>query len=440
MEKFDRQVRIWGTHGQHIIQTSHVCVIGSSPVACEIVKNLALPGIGRLTMVAVNSTDSTDSPNEQFWDMNTWNVTQIDWNAETMSSAWFWKSFDLIIITTGCSDVLKVFRQIKSPPSLLCGTFERNGFVTFLSGEPHFVVESHQKHSIPDLRLGALRGDLSQFYSSFNIREESFPDLPFAALLYHVRENVLKEKKSHQPICRDDLKRQIIALQKKVSPSTQTPNFVEALRFSHLASDSIEALPENVIRCLGLKDKLCQVPFNRDVQTLLRALSLYLKSPQSEGQLPLSGVIPDMESNYEFYTALRKAYSDAAAKDVKLLSEHVLQEGAPIAVEKIESFCRNCRHIDVIEPVGSLIDLETYLSNEVTGSAEIIKSVFRSGFSKKPDEEERRKFHPCISFVAGIAAQEATKVLTHQFLPLHNTLVYEGERGHLSSIKIKSNQ
>ncbi|CEP63553.1 Ula1p LALA0_S08e05226g [Lachancea lanzarotensis] len=432
MDKFDRQVRIWGTHGQHIIETSHVCVVGSSPFAFEIVKNLALPGIGCLTMIATNSRDLEQN---QFWNMKTWNVTQIDWNAEKMGSDVFWSDFELIIITTGQNDVLKVFRQIKSPPVLLCSTSGQNGFVTFLSGEPHFVVESHPEHTIPDLRLGALRSDLSQFYSEFLKNTVCISDLPFAALLYHACENVLKEKKPHQVINRHDLKDQINVLQNKVSPNTQLPNFFEALRFAHLALERTETLPENVIRCLALKDVSCQIPFNQNVQTLLRALSSFLDTPYSEGQLPLAGIIPDMESSYEMYTALRNAYSGAAENDVKIFHNLVSSEVSHIEIDQVKSFCRNCRHINVIEPIGKLGDFESVLNDETTDST-IIKNVLHSCLSEALKKEDKRRFYPCISFVAGIAAQEAIKVLTHQFLPLHNTLVYEGELGRLRSIKI----
>ena len=44
-DKYDRQIRLWGAHGQRILSTSHVLLLGASPSGTEALKNLVLPGI-----------------------------------------------------------------------------------------------------------------------------------------------------------------------------------------------------------------------------------------------------------------------------------------------------------------------------------------------------------------------------------------------------------
>lgn len=50
-DKYDRQLRLWGGHGQRALSQAHVVALGSDVTACESLKNLVLPGVGRVTVV-----------------------------------------------------------------------------------------------------------------------------------------------------------------------------------------------------------------------------------------------------------------------------------------------------------------------------------------------------------------------------------------------------
>lgn len=50
-KRYDRQLRLWGDHGQSHLESSHVCLINATATGTEIVKNLILPGIGAFTIV-----------------------------------------------------------------------------------------------------------------------------------------------------------------------------------------------------------------------------------------------------------------------------------------------------------------------------------------------------------------------------------------------------
>lgn len=43
MQKYDRQMRLWGGHGQALLESSRVCALGTSALICETLKNLVLP-------------------------------------------------------------------------------------------------------------------------------------------------------------------------------------------------------------------------------------------------------------------------------------------------------------------------------------------------------------------------------------------------------------
>ncbi|PFH38441.1 ThiF family protein [Besnoitia besnoiti] len=51
VDRYDRQIRIWGEHGQSELGHASVLVLGSSATAGEVLKNLVLPGIRRFVVV-----------------------------------------------------------------------------------------------------------------------------------------------------------------------------------------------------------------------------------------------------------------------------------------------------------------------------------------------------------------------------------------------------
>lgn len=49
-QRYDRQLRLWHRKGQTALEQAHVLVVGATPLAGQIVKNLALPGLGACTL------------------------------------------------------------------------------------------------------------------------------------------------------------------------------------------------------------------------------------------------------------------------------------------------------------------------------------------------------------------------------------------------------
>ena len=45
--RYDRQLRLWGEHGQAAMEECSVCLINGSAVGAEALKNLVLPGARR---------------------------------------------------------------------------------------------------------------------------------------------------------------------------------------------------------------------------------------------------------------------------------------------------------------------------------------------------------------------------------------------------------
>ena len=50
-KRYDRQLRVWGPHGQEALGRTAVAVLGSGPAASEALKNLVLGGVGSFVVV-----------------------------------------------------------------------------------------------------------------------------------------------------------------------------------------------------------------------------------------------------------------------------------------------------------------------------------------------------------------------------------------------------
>lgn len=65
-DKYDRQIRLWGGHGQKILANSNVLLLGANPSGTETLKNLILPAVGRFTVVDGDLVTARDCGNNFF--------------------------------------------------------------------------------------------------------------------------------------------------------------------------------------------------------------------------------------------------------------------------------------------------------------------------------------------------------------------------------------
>lgn len=50
-DKYDRQLRLWGPHGQRALMTSSILLLNADGAGAETLKNLVLPGLGCFTII-----------------------------------------------------------------------------------------------------------------------------------------------------------------------------------------------------------------------------------------------------------------------------------------------------------------------------------------------------------------------------------------------------
>ena len=64
--KYDRQLRLWGAHGQRALATAKICLLNAGPTGTEALKNLVLPGCGYVTIVDSKIVTEADLANNFF--------------------------------------------------------------------------------------------------------------------------------------------------------------------------------------------------------------------------------------------------------------------------------------------------------------------------------------------------------------------------------------
>lgn len=58
--RYDRQLRLWGEHGQSALEKAEILVCGVNTTTCELTKNLILPGVGRVILADADTVTETD--------------------------------------------------------------------------------------------------------------------------------------------------------------------------------------------------------------------------------------------------------------------------------------------------------------------------------------------------------------------------------------------
>lgn len=122
-KKYDRQLRIWGAHGQQALESTRICLLNCSPTGSETLKNLVLGGIASFTVVDQAVVEASDLGNNFFLESSHLGSSRAQHVTELLkelneavngnfvsesprilieSQASFFKGFDLVIATQAC--------------------------------------------------------------------------------------------------------------------------------------------------------------------------------------------------------------------------------------------------------------------------------------------------------------------------------------------------
>lgn len=443
MNRYDRQLRLWGSEGQKLISESHICLVGPETMLLqECFKNLALLGTSKFSWVRSN----TDGPREDLFysDLDT-ELSPLNPAGVEISKFWlvdsskklhecqFWAQFSVIMIVSEhrvSSAILHSMEQSRVPviPLFSSGVC---GYVYIRTTEPHLIIDTHPDYQVPLLHLGNPWPELSQFLSKFKLMYTSAlncAQLPYVVLLYNALQRMkMEDLDVTTKNVRETLEKWYLG---EDNPDGAFDlNYDEAVRFAHLCS----------VTDADTKTRLCKLArelrpvnftnsYNRDISTMISALDDYVAIYFSVMVTP---GLPDMESSNAIYRALESVYLAKARSDGQNY-RRILDEKSSYAQmdpSRVDNFCQNFRNVDRMHP--SVTTLADFFDGAIdcsydAGLLDILK--WQVGNNLHPTKLERDlnipASYPTASFIAGLACQEAVKLITHQYTPVHNVTVY----------------
>ncbi|XP_041125206.1 NEDD8-activating enzyme E1 regulatory subunit [Polyodon spathula] len=512
-QKYDRQLRLWGDHGQDALENAHVCLINACATGTEILKNLVLPGIGAFTIVDGHKVRGDDVGNNFFLTKSSIGRNRAQAATELLqelnsdvsgnfveespeqlldNDPDFFHRFSLVIaVHLPESTLLRLsaFLWGAGVPLLVCRTYGLIGYMRLVVKE-HTVVESHPDNALEDLRLDHQFPELKKHIQSYdleNMEKRDHSHTPWIIVMAKYLEKWRNEHNNQMPKSYKEkeafreLIRQGIRKNENGVPEDEE-NFDEAIKNVNTAlnptkiSSGVQEL---------LQDENCK---NINAQTssfwlLVRAVKEFVEK-EGQGSLPVRGTIPDMIADSDKFIKLQNIYREKAKEDATAVSNHIsalLQSVGrlpeSVSEQEIRLFCKSSAFLRVVrcrslaeeystetinkDEISSCMDnpdseMVLYLmlravdkfyqqhgrypgvyNYQVEEDIGKLKSCVNSllqenGLAVNVKDDYIHEFcrygavepHPVASFVGGSAAQEAIKIITHQFVPFNNTFIY----------------
>lgn len=521
-DKYDRQLRLWGAHGQRALMEAHVCVIGSSPCSTETLKNLVLPGIGKFTVLDEATVEEPDFGNNFFLEESDLGKSRAEAVARCLlemnpdvqgehvptsaskileEGPEFFRRFGLVI---GCqlteSMSLRMCELCKEfgIPLMLITSVGFVGRIRIFVSE-HTVCESKPDSEFGDLRLTDPFPELRRFADSLKPMDEmddaEHAHVPYVVILMRALDAFRAENEGKPlPATRED-KDKFKSIVAKMQRSPQEGNFAEALENAYKAWVPY-SIPEPMEKVLAL-----QTPNGKaDFWVVARAVAQFVRDCN---KLPLAGTLPDMTASTEWFVKLQEIYQSRAEGDCAAINARIaviqkeLDITRPIADEYVKRFCQNAQYCEAFQfrtleeelrpcnPEEGGLDLACEIEDEdsevqwylalraadrfreekghlpgakcadqdegalaadkaamVEAAANIVATYKVEDVTADPKmlEELVRyggcELHTTSSVLGGLAAQEAVKLITKQYTPLNNTLIYNGVFGKMQVLEL----
>eukprot|EP01134_Creolimax_fragrantissima_P006347 CFRG6347T1 len=511
-QRYDRQLRLWDSHGQAALQNAKVCLINATATGSEILKNLVLPGIGSYTIIDDSNIRPEDAGcnfftpqysvgksrgavvTEMLLELN--NDVNGDYIAEDLvtlidNKPEFFEAFTLVIATSLSLKEIKSLSLLLTKykkPFLLAQSYGMIGYLRVVAPH-HTIVESHPENAHFDLRLDCPFPALNSFVDSINL--ESLEDskhrlVPYGVLLLHYLKEWMREynalpksyadKKLFKAYIESDRR-------KSTDPSFVEDNYDEAIR--NASKVFVPTTISNTVSELMNRQEVENINRNSDTFWIkLKAIKQFVEN-EGCGLLPLQGTIPDMEADSASYTQLQKIYSTKAEEDIKHVWAHVNTSVRAldlphdlITENDVRRFCKNARNLRMVNcrSIAEEMDPNSLLmlnGNDGDGDTRalnyyiVLRAVrlFHDNLQHYPGHREEEidtdmmslrqqvntvtadlklnhrvddeilheicryaacELHSIAAVVGGLGSQESIKLITGQFVPIENTLIYDG--------------
>ncbi|XP_049810546.1 NEDD8-activating enzyme E1 regulatory subunit [Schistocerca nitens] len=383
-KKYDRQLRLWGDHGQAALELSQVCLINANGLGTEILKSLVLPGIGAFTIVDGKKVTEEDIGCNFFLDVDSCGKSRaqvatqlllelnpdvrgdyVDEDVEQLleNSADFFNNFTVVI---GSSLTERVLIPLSKKlweldiPFIVCRSYGFVGYARIQVAE-HTVIETHPDNQMPDLRLDKPFSALQNHIDCINLDLMEYKDhahVPYVIILYKYLQkwreqnggrlpNTFKEKERLREMIRQGMFRDEhgnVELEENFEEAIKAVNY--AVTSTAVPSSVREILDDDA--CINLTSK------SKPFWIMAKAVRDYIDN-EGQGCLPLRGTLPDMTAETERYIALQQVYHSEAAKDADVVFRrvqqllHQLNQPADTITEKdVKTFCKHASNLHLL--------------------------------------------------------------------------------------------
>jgi len=533
--KYDRQLRLWGDHGQSSLELSKICLVNATATGTEILKNLILPGIGSFTIVDAQKVSGEDSGNNFFLDRSSIGQSRAqvatefllelnedvcgDYIEDTVDNllekcTTFFNAYQLVIVTNLPERSLLKLASIlweNDIPLIICRCYGFVGYIRLVVKE-HTVIESHPDSAHDDLRLDHPFNGFVQFCDSQNMLVMSKKDhchTPWLVILYkwlqiwkETHNGSLPQNYGEKNEFKDLIRQGILT--KIDGTEEEEENFEEAVLHVNTALLPSK-IPDDVQKIFNDDSCVNLHAESKPFWILARAVKEFV-NVEGQGLLPLRGTIPDMTADSARYIQLQSVFHDKANQDVTYVASHVLHllqslgrdeplnlhktrspASSPasklqnhITDENIKMFCKNAAFLQVVRCRSLATEHDSNTTKvaqhgllfDDADSCDLIYYVllraidrFFIDFNRYPGEYSdmievdipslKNQVHKLLqewsitaavkdeyiheicrygaselpsvaAFLGGVAAQEAVKIITEQFIPINNTFIYNG--------------
>ncbi|KAB1273089.1 NEDD8-activating enzyme E1 regulatory subunit [Camelus dromedarius] len=387
-QKYDRQLRLWGDHGQEALESAHVCLINATATGTEILKNLVLPGIGSFTVIDGNQVSGEDAGNNFFLQRSS--IGKSPENLLDNDPSFFCR-FTIVVATQLPESTLLRLADVlwnSQVPLLICRTYGLVGYMRIIIKE-HPVIESHPDNALEDLRLDKPFPELREHFQSYDLDHMEKKDHSHTPWIVIVAKylaqwysetsgripKTYKEKEDFR-----DLIRQGILKNENGAPEDEE-NFEEAIKNVNTALNTTQVLrvakiPSSIEdifnddRCINITK---QTP---TFWILARALKEFV-AKEGQGNLPVRGTIPDMIADSGKYIKLQNVYREKAKKDAAAVGNHVAkllqsigQAPESISEKELKLLCSNSAFLRVVRcrSLAEEYGLDTVNKDEIISS------------------------------------------------------------------------
>lgn len=554
-ERYDRQIRLWGRHGQNKCSNAKVCLINVDSLGTEILRGLCLAGIGAFTILdshklapedvgciflpqdsvgrpraeAVRQMliDINDEVSGDIYPLETYlpHVTETKLDSseseELSNHSEFWQQFNCVVASGNLYiDQLSRLSKIcwfTKTPLIVCKSIGFFGTMTCQIIE-HLIIETHPDNVLPDFSLDKPFSNLKQYFDSIDIDGDSELDkigrYPYLVIVYkylirwqhannypadrlptsHTEKRTLKSmiEEGRKNLCR---RREALSdSSEPINSEILYENFLEASKaVNSCLSVSDYNLPASVSSIFN-HPKICNhSPAQGESRfwLVIRALKDFV-SIKNEGRLPVSGLIPDMTSSSQEYLRLQTIYAKKARQDVDSvfeLAQNYLNTSSnspgSSLFDETKLICKNIRDLQLVTtaPIHQEYDLKSYNLKEEEEEDEFVSiylcfkalDLFFSTYGRSPGcqddhvETDVNKLKDCMkqligktsnrlkvldqnlyeicryggiqlhatsAFLGGCIAQEVIKIVTNQYVPVDNTLVYNATNASTRVFKL----